>query len=312
MSYQVAEGRLETTTPLLRPDQTHEIREEADRIDAMLKAPPHISGQIQDRGQAIRTLRTLNQQLEVGEPREYQPTQMDTMIAREKELREKFVAGMPSQKTMRTNPAGAVDKHRRWEAANKEDILEWKNIRRRLHASGAIDAPIDATDISNIEMYRPTEDGLNQDNRQIETKDFYIPHNPQPVTVMDDEKMDVLREYEPGLLDKLALMDPEQRAMVGQLLDTIMNDSSTERGGGPSLGLDGGGSRDGIAPETPPAAPTAPLDASPVPDTPKPRKARKKRVWTDAERAEASRKAKENYRKRMEKKQAEEGGGSAD
>lgn len=74
----------------------------------------------------------------------------DELVREERELAEKIRAGMLTHEEMRRNPPGAVGRHMRWEAANKDNILAWKNLRR-------LNNPDDTDeDLANIEMLRPS------------------------------------------------------------------------------------------------------------------------------------------------------------
>lgn len=171
------EERFERTDPYLRPNQVEEMQEEKRGIEQMLAAPAHIQNQIQDRGAAMRHARNLEEQLHNHTPQPYAANALDQAVRREEELREEFTAGMPTQEEMRKAPAGAVDKHRAWERRNHERILEWKNVRLRLHATGMIDAPEDAQDIANIEKFRPRDAAheLPMQNTVVAGKHYSLP-----------------------------------------------------------------------------------------------------------------------------------------
>lgn len=137
-----------------------------------------------------RQIRAIDRQLQTDAPRPYSESERDAAVARERDLREKIREGMCTQAEMRRNPAGATDKHRAWEKARKADVLEWKNVRVRMHASGMIDSVRDAQDVANIETFRPAHASheLNMDNAQIPGKDIYLPSGPIAVrNVMSDE-----------------------------------------------------------------------------------------------------------------------------
>lgn len=174
----------ETMAPLLRPHQVEEMRDEERRLTETLQAPPHISNQVQDRPAMVRQLRRLRQQLQTQAPTEYPETEKDAAVQREAALREQFTAGMPTQAEMRRNPSGAVDKNRAWSQRNKDAILEWKNIRLRLHAGGDLPNTLaDARDIANIEMFRPhaASHELTMRGEQIPGKEWYMPTGAIPI-----------------------------------------------------------------------------------------------------------------------------------
>lgn len=182
--------RFERTTPLLNPHQVNDLVNEKAGIEAALSGPSHIRNQIQNPGQMRRQVAAIDRQLHDHAPTPYAEGELDAAVKREAELREKWTAGMPTQAEMRRCPAGAIDKHRSWERHNKRDIFEWKNIRKRLHASGFIDDLPDARDVANIERYRPVHASheLPMDNKLVAGKDIYLPAGPIAVrNVMSDE-----------------------------------------------------------------------------------------------------------------------------
>lgn len=207
----------EKITPLMRPHQTEALKEEARAIEAMLNAPPHISSAIQNRGDIVRHFNTLTNDIENQTPKPYRDTEIDLARRREVELRETITQGMPTQKEMRRNPAGAVDKHLKWERENKQNILEWKNIRLRLHNGGHLNEIPEARDVANFEQYRPADASheLNMHNMQISGKDYYLPPTGSgPVAVMSDEQADVLKQVNPELFSKMAMLSNDQRAEI--------------------------------------------------------------------------------------------------
>ena len=205
-----------------RPDQVAEMQDEEKRIKATLNGPPHIQASIQDPGHMVRDLKRIARQLEEQAPRPYQMEERDRAVAREQELRDGWLLGMPTQSEMRRNAAGCVDKHRAWTERTNHDVQEWKNIRRRMHATGMIDGPVDARDISNVEMYRPYGGAqeMNLDNPQIEGLIMHVPlAGPTVGKPFTDEKIALLKELAPDLVDKLAVMDAEDRAAIMAILD---------------------------------------------------------------------------------------------
>ena len=155
VGFEVEKGRLERTAPLLKQSQIDDMGSEQKRISETLNAPPHIRNVIQDRAQLYTTLKKLEASLGRDTPREYAKDDIDKAVKREAELREAFVADMCTQEEMRRNPPGAVDKHLAFEAKHKANIAEWKNIRRRLYVSGALESRFSERSLSNIEMFRP-------------------------------------------------------------------------------------------------------------------------------------------------------------
>ena len=197
----------ESTKPLLRPQQIDEMHDEKRRLENTLKAPAHITAQIQDVGAMRRQLRALNTQLATQTPEPYAPQVIDQAVAREKKLRKQFTAGMPTQAEMRKTPTGAVDKHINWERRNKQAIMEWKNIRLRLQVSGGIDGITDGRDVANIERYRPAGGAgeLPMHNPLISGKDFHLPPNIEVKNVADDDQKATWAKEKLELIEKMAL-----------------------------------------------------------------------------------------------------------
>lgn len=141
------------TENLLRPPQYEELKKEKEEIDYKLHGPwKHL---IQKPGRLMQRKKEVDRQLERSMPEPItDPIEKDRLAKVEVELREKITNGMLSQEEMRKNPAGAVDRHRRWERANKADILKWKNVRQQLHADAGDPSTWDR-DVANLEQFRP-------------------------------------------------------------------------------------------------------------------------------------------------------------
>lgn len=135
---------------LLRPAQMAEQQHEIKVAEAQLANP-----NIQDKG-AVRTrIRTLKQQFEQQAPRQIMDGRVKDALAKEgQDLLATITTGMLSQEEMRKNPAGSVDKHLRWERANKAKILRWKKIQCMLNADGSNPGTWDR-DAANLERFRP-------------------------------------------------------------------------------------------------------------------------------------------------------------
>jgi hypothetical protein len=215
---------LEPLTPLLRPNQLDEMAEERVRLEGLLSndQPSWARASPEARKNAARQLKKIDRQIAAQIPVSYLETDLDNAVKRELELRGQFIEGMPTSAEMRRNPAGAVDKHRSWEARNKAVILEWKNIRLRLHAGGNIaNTPVDATDVANIEMYRPvggpTEGNL--DNAQITPTEYFLPPpgSPPPVVFSMDD-LELLNELAPDVRNRVIVMQHEERTMTLSIL----------------------------------------------------------------------------------------------
>jgi len=179
-----------TEEPLLRPNQVADDQSEVARIDAMLAQPPSVLHNV-DVQAALKHKRDLQIKLNKLSPRPYDEGERDSAVAEEAQLRDAISQGMCTQEEMRRKPAGAVSKHMAWEKRNKKNILRWKNMRLRMHATGmlpdhASDAP---SDIANIETFRPSggPGELNLDNCQIPGARYYFPGQIEPGNVADGD-----------------------------------------------------------------------------------------------------------------------------
>lgn len=212
---QEKEAFKESTKNLMRPTQVEEMKSEISRLEGSLNAPPHISSQIQDPGEMRRQLKNLKSDLEKQAPKPY-GDRVDDARARSEFLKQEILKGMPTDPEMRRNPAGAVDKHRKWEQRNKGNILEWKNIQLNLHAGGDLDELADASDVANFEKYRPLEatHELNMHNEQIPGKVQHGPYGTDLGTIITEEEKAILQSVDPEVASSLALMNNAQRASV--------------------------------------------------------------------------------------------------
>jgi len=221
--------RFERTAQLLNPHQVNDLLNEKQAIEKALSSPEYIRNQVQSPGQMRRHLAAIDRQLHEGAPRPYATAELDAAVKREEELREKWTTGMPTQAEMRRAPAGAVDKHRAWEARNKRDIFEWKNIRKRLHASGHLDALPDARDVSNIEMFRPAYAGheLPMDNKLVPGKDIFLPTGAIQVrNVMSEEDRAAMLERDAAIAAAAA------KAAIDRLVEMQANAAPAKDAGG--------------------------------------------------------------------------------
>jgi len=218
--------QLAKTDNLLHPRQVSELKEEKARLDGMLRAPEYIRSQLQDNGaNATRRIRDIDKVLEQAPP-PIPADQIDEAVRTEAALRAEWTAGMPTAAEMRRNAAGSVDKHIAWEKRNKDNVLKWKHLRRRMHASGLSDHKlVEENDVSNIEMFRPVggSQELNMHNEQIPGKDFYFPDKITPVAVMNSDDDAFLKKHDPELHSAMALMDNDSRAKVLDLIHQIRN-----------------------------------------------------------------------------------------
>ena len=139
------------TTPLLRPDQIEEMHEEESRLERLVRAPSTSPERSQDPGAARRQLQNLRKQLQTQSPASHAPT-----TATEKDELASFIrtglaevtTGMLTEVEMRRNPPGAVDRHLRWEKANKQKTILIKNALRMLNPDNT------DQDLANLERYR--------------------------------------------------------------------------------------------------------------------------------------------------------------
>jgi hypothetical protein len=188
--------------------------QERDRLKQTLHAPPHLRNAIQDASTMFGVLKRLEQSLERDTPREYTGADLDKAVRREKELREKIKNGMPTSEEMRRNPPGALDKHMQWEARNKADIAEWKNIRRRLMASGAVESSVSDGSVANVEMLRSSGGHqLSMDGAQIPVTKTYYGLGGRSSTFTDEELV-LLEKVAPRLKEMIALLSADQRDEV--------------------------------------------------------------------------------------------------
>lgn len=209
--------RFERLAPYLRPSQIDDMQREKRVIEGQLNAPPYLRRVLDDPKQAIDTLARIAKQLDADAPKEYKGAELDKAVAREKELREKWMAGMPTAAEMRKNPPGALEKHMAWERRHAQDIDEWKNIRQRLYTSGALPSEFEGSSVSNIEVYRqhggPSE--LSMDGAQIAGKQFHFGVNGATDSVLfTPAQIAIIKLLAPEIADKLALLSAEQRREV--------------------------------------------------------------------------------------------------
>ncbi len=209
-----------STENVLHPRQVAEANERRDQLQEILSAPPHVRARLEDDGGKIRKQMIDNENFLKQAPKPFSPDEIDGAVKAETELREKWLAGMPTQAEMRKNPPGAVDKNMAWEARTKPDVLKWKNLCRRLHASEITENRlVDKGDISNIEMFRPVGGAseLNMDNAQIPGTQYKLPPpGAAPGTVLSDDDIATVKEIDPGI--NLAALDNEGRAKVKQFI----------------------------------------------------------------------------------------------
>lgn len=192
------------TTPLLRPHQVQEAKDEIAAAEQKLKSP-----HIEDKAEVAKQLRRLNKAFSEQAPQPPLNSEEEgRMVARSQALLDDILVGMPSQEEMRKAPPGAVDKHMKWEKRNKLKILEWKNLQLRLTHGEETEAAV-------LERHRPIGSTLNMDNAYIPGKMFFMPPAgaARPVA-FSDEQIALLRQLNPELANMLGTLPNEARAEV--------------------------------------------------------------------------------------------------
>ena len=211
----------ETTKPLLRQDQVKEIQSERKRIQGILNGPDHVKKAIQDKIGLQKQLRNVTRDLETQMPNPYSREELDLAVKREASLREEWLQGMLTAAEMRKCPSGAVNANMAWEKRNKNKILEWKNIRKRLAASGDLKGMdrLDSYGVSNIEAYRPVggSQEMNLDSAQIPGKSFHMDAIPDSV-VFNDQDIAKLHDLDPELAATLATLPASARAEIKKII----------------------------------------------------------------------------------------------
>lgn len=120
-------------TPAVRFTTLHERQElekEYKEIDGVLNAPPWVKENVtQAQKEDLYTRRDgIEASLAANSPPKLEGKTKDVLAARLNVLDAQIKVGMLSEEEMWRNPAGSVDRHRKWEAANKDKILERRNI----------------------------------------------------------------------------------------------------------------------------------------------------------------------------------------
>jgi len=213
------------TVNLLNQRQVSELNDANNRLKAILGSGPHVTNQLQDGGAHVSKQIKDNEKLLEQAPAPIPKIEVDDAVKLEKKLRNEWLKGMPTQAEMRKNPPGAVDKNMAWLKATKTKQLQWKHLRRRLHASGISEHKLsDEGDISNVELYRPKGGSgeMSMDNAQIPGKNFFLPNKVTMAAVMDDEEKAFLQENAPEVLEKMPLLSNEMRHKVLDNVRDIM------------------------------------------------------------------------------------------
>lgn len=243
-------GRLERTAPLLKQSQIEDLQSERDRLSSQLNAPPHLRRAIQDPALMMKTLKGIERSLNEDAPVAYQGPELDKALKRAKELRDLIQADMCTQAEMRRNPPGALDKHIAFESKHEGNILEYKNIQKRLLAAGALPSGMSERSAANIEMFRPAggPGEMNMDNAQIPvTRTISLGANRS--STLNEREIEIIKLLAPDIYEKLALLSSEQRddlkAAIGDApldIDALKMNELQERCR--ALGFESGGSKD--------------------------------------------------------------------
>jgi hypothetical protein len=196
----------------LRHKDEKMLLKERDELRAMLEdRRPGV--RIEDRGAMQKREQDLGRIVDAKVAPDLTPEQRDAVAKEEKELREKWREGMPSFAEMRRKPSGAVGKHMRWEKANKNRILRWKNCVLMLNKGN------DDPDIANIEMHRPRTSTLNMEDAAIPGRNYDIPSEQFKANYEatfgkkegENHELEALRE-EVADLRKLVQLEAQQKA----------------------------------------------------------------------------------------------------
>ena len=135
---------------LLRPAQMAEHYNDLQVAKADLENP-----KVQDKGAVRQRVGNLQKQYESQAPRAITDGAVKDALAKEADsLLAQILPGMLSKEEMRKNPAGSVDRHLRWERANKAKIMRWKKLRCVLNADESDPHTWDR-DAANLEVFRP-------------------------------------------------------------------------------------------------------------------------------------------------------------
>lgn len=216
----------EDTTPLLSQEQVRDLEDEIRNIEGIVNGPIHVQQPVQDMKNLRRQYNAVKEQLAKLKPRPYRRDQLDDAIARHDELMDRIKEGMPTPAEMRRMPPGSLEKHMNWEDRNKTAVLEWKNIRKRLHVGGDVPGTgRHAYNISNVERLRPKggSQELDLSVTKIKAKSFYGTDTARAGNpVFTDHDIEALRDSgNPDVADELALLSAEERQLIKDYLVQI-------------------------------------------------------------------------------------------
>lgn len=135
---------------LLKTHQVEELLDEKAQIQDTLSPSNPFRKNINKPQLMHQRARSIEKIIEEYAPEKLPGNEQDKLAKLEQDLRNTWTQGMPTEEEMRKNPAGMVDRHRKWEKANKKIIMQWKNVRRQLEPNS------DDPDLANIERFRPS------------------------------------------------------------------------------------------------------------------------------------------------------------
>jgi len=143
----------------LRPEQRDELKADIASTEQMLSDP---SAQLNARGAAQGRLKKLKTSLEEGTPPPLSGAQKDKVAKLRDQLIGEIQVGMPSHEEMRRKPAGAVDKFRRHDKANKRKMIL---LKKAILALAGPDC--DDIEIANLEQFRPRTSSIGMHSAEI-------------------------------------------------------------------------------------------------------------------------------------------------
>jgi hypothetical protein len=145
----------------LGAEQRKELESDKKYLEKQLHNPL-----VQDIPMVRKNLQRVEHDLDTQAPPELRGPELDKVVRREKELREKIVPNMLSQAEMRQAPAGSVGREIAFQKRFKPEIIEWKNCMRTIHRDS------EDPDVANLERFRPVVSRGNLDNAFIPGKNF--------------------------------------------------------------------------------------------------------------------------------------------
>lgn len=145
------------TKVLLRPHQMVNHQRDLQECEADLK-----NANVKAKGDVVKRKRRLEAQYADQAPRPISdPLLRDKVAKRVKDLEDKIRIGMPTEEEMRKASNHTVERHRRWERANKPAINEWRNLSRQL-ATDHSDPDTWDRSLGDTERLRPRSVGQSR------------------------------------------------------------------------------------------------------------------------------------------------------